>query len=313
MSNTITRISVNVGAGANVDFQPSAKEAWEVNLITSNNVFVSGVPDVQVALKKAAATAIMLLDPTTDPGNRGRMHKYIINNTVFLNVTNTGGAGAEIGIIGNKINPFNVLSDVVAIGAGATINIDPGAGNALMIYEMGSGAFSAGEINPNITVNYDDGVLSAGIIWDPTMIWGHDKQLAIPVSHDLQLAVTDSDGGGQNFGYSAEKLRNMVYQYEDVLAGADMDIVPPAGQEWIITCIANELLAGAGAPDNYPDCNVMILVGANESNILEAGSTAVSPLWNAPIALRIDNTNNLRLHNANVAAANIAVAGFRVR
>lgn len=255
----------------------------------------------------------MLIDPTTDPGNRARMHKYLVTNTVYLNVTNTGGAGAEIGIVGNKINPFNVLSDVIAIGAGATVNIDPGLANELVIYEMGSGAFSAGEINPNVTINYDDGVLAGAIIWDPTMIWGHDKLHAIPVTHDLQLAITDSDGGGQNFGYSAEKARNVVYQYEDVLAGADMDVVPPTGQEWVITCIANELLAGGGAPNDYPDCNVMILVVANESNLLEAGSTAVSPLWNAPIALRIDNANNLRLHNANIAAANICVSGFLVR
>lgn len=317
MSNTITAISVNVGAGASVDFQPAAGQAWEINIVSSNNVFVGNVPDVQVLMKKGVATAIMLRDPTVDPGNRGRMHKWLVTNTVFLSVTNTGGAGAEIGIIGKKTNPFNVLSDVLPIGAGATIHVDPGSNNDMMVYEMGNSVFTAGpaDINPNVLVVYDNLTLATAVIWDPANIFGHDKQQMIPVSHALQLNVTDSGGAGCNFAFSAEKLSlgKVKFTYQTVAPGADMDVIPPAGEEWLMSVIASSILAGGGAPNDYPDVNAMILIGANESHILEAGSVATSLLWNALFSIAIDNANRLRAHNANVGGQDVCIAGILSR
>lgn len=313
MSNTITAISINVGAGASVDFKPAAGIGWEINLIGSNNLFVANVPDVEVSMTNGVLSAVMLVDPTTDPGNRGRMHKYMVTNGVYLSVKNTGGAGAEISVIGKLANVNNILSNIIAIGAGATENIDPGSAYDMVVYEMGASNLSAGEINPDVNVAYDDGTLSAALIWDVTNIFGHDKQLMIPVSHALQLAVTDTDGGGGNFAYSAEKARGVVYAYEDVGIGGTLDVAPPDGQEWMITTIAAETLAGAGAPNNYPDATIAILIGANESNLMEAGSVATSLLWNAAYAIAIDHTKNLRATNINAAAQNVCVAGFLTR
>lgn len=315
MSNTVTAISLNVGAGASVSFQPAAKQAWEINLIGSNNAFVANVPDVEVSLTNGVLSAVMLLDPTTDPGNRGRMHKYLVNNTLYLSVKNTGAAGAEISITGKKINANNVLSNIVAIGAGLTVKIDPGPTYDMVIYEMGASNFTAGpaDINPDVSVGYDDGTFSLAKIWDPTMVFGHDKQLQIPVSHTLQLAVTDTDGGGGNFAYSAEKARGVVYAYDDVGIAGTLDVAPPDGQEWVMTTIAAETLAGGGAPNDYPDATIAVLVGANESNLMEAGSIATSLLWNAAYAIAIDHTKNLRATNVNAAAQNVCIAGFLTR
>jgi len=313
MGNVITAISVNVGAGATADFQPGAKEAWEVNIVGSNKAFVGDVPDVEVSLKKGASTAIMLIDPSTDPGHAGRMHKFLVNNTVYLSVKNTGAAGANISIVGKQISPSNVLSDVLPIGAGATIHVDPGLNYSMIVYELGTSAYTAGpaDVNPAIDVFQDDGALDTAIIWDSTMIFGHDKFLMIPVTNALQLNIKDKDGGGLNVAYSAEKVRNVRFIYDTILSGADLDIVPPAGSSWLITCIAASILAGVGGPPTrYPDVKAMILIGANESNLMEAGSVSPSLLWDSPYSIAIDNTKKLRIHNINAAPIDVCVSGF---
>ena len=321
MSNTISNMTLATGAGVTADVIPATGQAWEINMIGSNQVFVVGVPDVEVGMKKVAGalTAIMLIDPTTDPGNRNRMHKWLITPAVHLTVKNTAGAGANISFTGKRVTPSNVLSDVVALGIGAHAHIDPGATYNAVVYELGASLFHAGEINPDIAVTTDNAIGDEALIWDQHNIWGHDKQLNIPVSTTNRLKITNGNAAGLNFAYSAEKARNPVAASADLATGTDLDVIPPDGEEWEITCIAAEKLVAAGigvAPNQYPDITVSLVCNAalNLSNLMEAGSVPAvveSLMWEQPISLRIDHTHFLRIHNINGANNMVSVLGFR--
>jgi len=327
MSNTISNISVAVGIGATVNIIPADKKAWEINMIGSDQVFVLGVPDVEFGLLKTAGalTAIMLIDPGTDDGNRNRMHKYLVTHEVHPTVKNTnGGAVANISIIGKSVSWANVLTDIVPLaapGAGDNANIDPGTGYSMAIYEFGASKFSAVDVNPDIVITASDGTGDEALIWDPTNIWGHDKQLNIPVSNVAQLLVTNVNAAANNFAYSAEKKRNPVAVSGDILTTDDLDVIPPGNEEWEITCIAVELLVGVGiAPDQKPDVSVMLACNpvpgpVDLSNLMEAGSVPVaveSLMWEQPIAIRIDHTHFLRINNVNGANNMVSVLGWRV-
>jgi hypothetical protein len=322
MSNTISNMTLALGAAATADIIPATGQAWDINMVGSDAVFVVGVPDVEVGMKKVAGglTAIMLIDPTTDPGNRNRMHKWLVTPAVHLTVKNNAAAGANISFIGKRIAFSNVLSDVVALGIGAHAHIDPGATYNAVVYELGASLFHAGDINPDIIVTTDNVIGDEALIWDPHNIWGHDKQLNIPVSTLNKLKVTNANAGGLNFAYSAEKARNPVATFADLLTGTTLDVIPPDGEEWEISCIAAELLVGAAAapaPDQKPDITVQLVCNAalDLSTLFEAGSVPAvieTLMWEQPIAIRIDHTHFLRITNVNGADNMVSVLGFRV-
>jgi len=322
MSNTISNMTLALGAGATANIIPATGQAWEINMVGSDAVFVLGVPDVEVGMKKVAGalTAIMLIDASTDTGNRNRMHKWLVTPAVHLTVKNNAAGAANISFIGKRVTPSNVLSDVVALGIGANAIINPGVTYNMAIYEFGSSLFHAGEINPDIRITVDDATGNEAIIWDQHNIWGHDKQLNIPLSSATGLKVLNGNAAGLNFAYSAEKARNPVAVSDDLATGTDLDVIPPGNEEWEITCIAVELLVAAGigiAPNQYPDVTVSLVCNAalDLSNLMEAGSVPAvveTLMWDQPIAIRIDRTHFLRLNNVNGANNMVSVLGFRV-
>ena len=322
MSNTISNMTLALGAAATANIIPAAGEAWEINMVGSDAVFVLGVPDVEVGMRKVAGalTAIMLIDASTDTGNRNRMHKWLVTPAVHLTVKNNAAGAANISWIGKRVNPDNVLSDVVALGIGAHAHVNPGVTYNMAVYEFGSSLFHAAEINPDIKITTDDAIGNEAIIWDQHNIWGHDKQLNIPLSSTMGLVVLNGNAAGLNFAYSAEKIRNAVAASANLATGTDLDVIPPDGQEWEITCIAVELLVAAGigvAPNQYPDVTVQLVCNAalDLSNLMEAGSVPAvveTLMWDQPIAIRIDHTHFLKLTNVNGADNMVSVLGTRV-
>lgn len=314
-TNTITSIfAPPVGAGGSATFRPAAREAWLVKSVGSQNAFVTNVPDIEIHITDGALDTIAVLDPTTDPGKHGRPYRFYLTHDTYMTVTNTGGAGANISVVGEQANFFNVISDVLAIGVGATIEIDPGTGQDWVIHEIGGSVWTAGpaDINPNLTIGGIQGALTASVLLNPTMVRGQDKELDLYISHTTHLYVTDTGGAGCNVSFSGVKAgKTVISVINDVGAGGDLDIRPPDGQEWVITDFAAETWAGAGAPNNYPNCAVSIRTAAVNSDLLKAG--APSEGWNRKMALNIDHTNYLRIHNAAGGNNEICVFGFLER
>lgn len=313
---TISNMAAGVGAGGNVDVQPAAGHAYKIIDVGNNAAFVANVPDVQVGIRDAVlADAILLLDPTTDPGRRVNQLEVYITNGNYLRITNTGGAGSNISYFGEEVNVNNVRADLVAVGAGVFSDIQPPDGEVWKITAWGYSVFTAGpaDINPDCIVGQTDGTLVASVIIDQTMVRGQDKKAQWIIDHNNYLRVTDGTAGaGGVFGYSGIRIpQTCISDVQDAIAGGNIDIRPAINTEWVITEIGAELWAGAGAPNNYPEIQVSMIVGANLSEILEGGGVSTPLRWNSEMNLSIDYTHYLRVTNLNGGAANeVAWMGY---
>jgi hypothetical protein len=313
----ITGLTATVGGGGNVDVRPPVGQAWKITDVCSDAVFVTNVPDVEVRLRNAVtADAIVCLDPTTDPGRRTHQLELYITNTTWMRLINTGAAGSELGHFGYRVNVNTAVAAVVACGIGATIFIQPPAGQTWVITNIGSEIWQAAAANeePDIAIGITNGVLVASLIIDPDNVRGQDKKYAWYINNMVYLAVTNENAAANAVGYSGYITeKTAIGSIQDVVGSATLDIRPPAGQEWVITEIAAETWAGGGVPNNYPDVLVSLMVGANLADLLEAGSVATSIRWNSEMELHVDNTNWLRITEVSAANNEIGVLGYLKR
>lgn len=311
-SNIISNISAAVGAGAVATVRPPVGEGWLVSDFGSDLAFVTGVPDLQVQLTDGATTGIILLDPTTDPGKRTRQLKLYITNALYMTITNKGAGGANISFVGEKVNANNIRSGTVTIGAASAVVIQPPANETWQITEWGANPFTvAGNINPACEVGLTDGVLVASRIIRPTMARAQDKQPNIIIDNDVYLNVYSTPG--IEFYYSAIRIPNTcISSVTDVVGAATLDIIPPVGDEWVITEIGAETWAGAGAPADLPNIIVAMRVGANNSEIIENGAL-LSARWNSDAILKIDNTHFLRVTENSAGNNEVCISGFLQR
>lgn len=306
----ITRISIAAGAGDTLEFIPAAGKAWEVNYAGSDKAFVSGFPDVEIGLKKGALTAILTIDPTTDPGGRNKAVRIFVTMAVTLTVKNTGGAGAKISISGKTTPAANVLTDILTVPGGGTIEFDPGITYDALVTALGSDTWTAGpaDVNPDMIVGFTDGTLVASKLWDQTMICGHDMGLQLYTNHACRLLFTAAPA--VNIGISAIKAGvPVISRIANIATGAPFDIIPDDGDEYDIFNVAAEMFTIAAAPDAYPNVTVSIHQGADLSDIME---TTVSEGWNFgfPFGIRIDHTHYLTVVNNDALDNEIAVLGF---
>ncbi len=312
-SNIITNLSAGVGAGASATVRPAVGIEWVINDFGSQHAFVSNVPDLQVSLTDGVLTSICLLDPTTDPGKRTRQYKFYVTRDVYMLVTNTGAAGCNVGYFGEIVQSGLTQSDIITIGALAYGTVQPPVNQSWVITEWGTSAFTgAGDINPACEVGLTDGTLVASRIVLPTMVRGQDKQPEIYINNDVYLNIYSTPG--VDFAYTGRRVPpTVISSVTDVVGSGTLDITPPVGDEWVITELGGETWNGGGAPNDYPDFNVSLMVGANLSDILEPGSVATSVRWNTEMRLKIDNTHFLRATEISTANNEFCVSGYLQR
>lgn len=308
----ITNINLAVGAGGFVDLQPAVGVEWLVTDFASDEVFVTNVPDLQVSLYDGATECIALIDPTTDPGNRIRQYKFYLTNAVYMRITNTGGAGHNVGYFGEIVTPGLTRSAIAVIAPANFIVIQPPDGETWEVTEWGMSVFTvAGDLNPAVEVGLTDGVLIASRLILPTMVRGQDKQKSIFINHATYLYVYSTPGG--SFAYCARRVPPTCISFVfDVAGSATLDIQPPVGDQWVITDVGAETWAGGGAPNDYPDITVAVRTTGN-SNIMEAGSIATSLRWNHAFQLKIDNTHFLRITEVSAGNNEVCVSGYLER
>lgn len=307
----ITNMTAAVGAGAFYDIIPAEGAEYLIRDIGSDVAFVGAVPDVEVSLRDGVlADAIIWIDPTTTP-NRRLHHqlKLYVTHDNYCRLTNTG-AQANISCFGEQVRAGLTRADLVTIGVGATVEIQPPAGEVWDVMEIGASVWTAAF--PDVNVLVTDGTLVASVILDSTMARGWEKQLHLIIDNTTYLAVTDTSGGGLVFGYSARVIpQACISSIQDVAGSGTLDIIPTANQEWVITEISAETWAGV-APNGYPDIEVALVVGANLSQVLEAGA-GVSLRWNTEMELHIDTTHFLRITEISTGNNEVGVLGYQKR
>lgn len=311
-SMLVSNMQAAVAGAGTVDVTPPAGQAYLIKDIGSDVVFVTNVPDIQVAIRDAVlADAIIQIDPTTDPGKRTRQLELYITNANYMRITNTAAGAANVSWYGERVDPNIVMSDLQTVGAGATINIQPPAGQTWRLTEVGASVFTgAGDINPDVSIGITDGTLVASLILDPTMVRGQDKSLDWYINNTDYLIVTDTGAAGLVFGFSAIRVpETAISSIQDVAGSGTLDIQPPATQEWCVTEISGETWVGV-APDGYPNITVSMIVGANLSDILEP---LPSLRWNSKMELLIDNTHYLRITEGSAANNEVGILGYLKR
>jgi hypothetical protein len=310
-SNIITGISAAVGAGASITVRPPVGEAWVLYDFSSDVAFVAAVPDMQISLTNGATAAIILMDPTTDAGKRTRQTKLYVTNAIYASIKNTGGGNANLGWFGEKVNPNNVRCGTITIGATSFGVIRPPVGETWIITEWGTTPFTvAGDINPAVEVGLTDGVLVASRFILPTNIRAQNKQPNIVINRNVYLNLYSTPG--VEFYYSAIRIPNTaISSVTDVVGSANLDIIPPAGDEWVITDVGAETWAGGGAPNDYPDINVFLRTTAN-SELLVSGAGA-SARWNSDSILKIDTAHFLRIVEVSAGNNEVCVSGYLQR
>jgi len=310
-SNIITNISAAVGAGASVDIRPPAGEGWLITDFGNDKAFISAVPDVQVQMTNGAKNGIVILDPATDPGKRTRQLKLYLTNAIYATITNTGGAGANCGWFGEKVNVNNIRSGVVTIAGTAYGVVRPPVGETWLVTEWGTSVFTgAGDINPAVQVGLTNGVNVDSRFILPTELRAQDKQPQIYINHDVYLNMYSTPGC--DFFYSAIRVpETSISSITDVVGSANLDILPPVGDEWVITGIGAETWAGGGVPNDYPNINVFLRTTVN-SQLMASGAGA-STRWNTDSIFKIDTTHFLRIVEISAANNEVCISGYLQR
>lgn len=308
----VSNMQAAVGAGATHDVQPPAGHEYLITEIGGDAAFVGAVPDVQLAIRDAVlADAIVWIDPTTTPNCRGHKLELYLTNGNYMRLTNTAAGANNLSWFGKEVKPGNSRVDLQAIGAGASIDIQPPAGETWKITTLGSSTWNAAGY-PDVAVGLTDGVLQASMIVQATMLRGWNRNQGLIVDNAAYMRVTDISGAGIVFGYSGLRIpQTCISSVTDVAGGATLDIIPPANQEWVITDIGAETWAGV-APNGYPNILVSMIVGANLSDILEAGAGA-SLHWNEEMELYIDTTHYLRITEISAGNNEVSVLGYLKR
>lgn len=209
--------------------------------------------------------------------------------------------------------PSMLITNINAGIAGAAVtNIQPPAGQAWVIYEVGSEEAFVGA-QPDLAYAIADGVLTEAIIViDPTTeAQKGTRAKEIYVTNANYLAITNTAAGAANVGWTGERVDPNLVITDMVTCptgGAGLvDVQPPAGEVWRITEIGSELYNGGA---NHPEVIIGITDGALVASVIcrEADQRG----WFKALDWIIDNNVYLRFTNNAAADVDIAYCGVLI-
>lgn len=209
-----------------------------------------------------------------------------------------------------------IFSDIINIGIGANVDLQPAVGQDLLITDIGSDTWVGAPpaAVPAVNVGLFDGALGPAWFMQSTDVRGWMRKQKIYISRTNYLRFNNPGMGAINVGYSVVEAlyygpngtSKVVSDVQNILAGANLDVQPPAGYEYEITDVGSSMWVG-GAPLNLPDVTVSIFDGVTAASIMHAADVKG---WNKPLSIFISNGNYLRLTNTNGAAANVGFSGI---
>lgn len=196
-----------------------------------------------------------------------------------------------------------------AVGGAAAYDIQPPAGQAWLIKELGSDAVFVTN-QPDLAYGIADGVLTlANIVIDPTTDpQKGDREKEIYITNANYLTVTNTAVGAANVGWTGERVDPNVVITDMVTCptgGAGLvDIQPPVGQTWRITEIGAELYNGG---QSHPEVIIGITDGALVASVIL--TEAEDRAQYKALDWIIDNTIYLRVTNNGAADVDFAYSG----
>lgn len=143
--------------------------------------------------------------------------------------------------------PSTLITDISpGIPGGATLNIQPPAGEGWLIDELASDVAFVGN-QPDISYGIVDGVHArTDIVIDPAIVGAIQKgnrPKEIYITNANYLQATNTAPGAANVGWTGERVNvnNIITGIVTCPNGGFVDIRPPAGQTWRLTEIGSEI------------------------------------------------------------------------
>jgi len=206
-----------VGAGNFIDIVPPLGQDWVITDVGSSiwlGAGAAGQPDITIELVSGLPGFgnAAILSQATDARGWNRQMEIYINNGNFLRLTNTGAA-ATVGWSGaiarrySPINPSQVISRVLVLGAGGNVDIQPPVGEEWVITDIGCSLFFGGAPPadlPNVLVSLTDGALFS-IAQQRTENKGWLDGMAYYLTNTNYMNLFDSGGAGCNVCVSGHR------------------------------------------------------------------------------------------------------------
>jgi len=311
----VSGMSAGIAAAGTYNIRPAVGEAWVIYEVGSEEPFSGNIPDLSYGIVDGALTLAQIVqDPTVaaDKGNRPK--EIYITRDNYLEVTNEVAANpCFISFTGERVNPNNVITDMVTCpnGAAGTVDIQPPAGETWRITEIGAELYNGGNNHPEVSIGITDGTAVDSIIIQEVADRGQQKALDWIIDEDIYLHVINSAAADVDIAYCGVRVPLVsIGSIQDVAGSAVLDIRPPAGEEWVITEIAVETWAGAGA-NIIPHVTVSLNDDTNISTLLE--HSVVSLGWNRKFHIHIDHDTYLSITEVSTADNEVGVLGYLKR
>lgn len=307
-----------VGIGGNFDLQPPLFMDQRVTAVASDQLV--GVPPLQrpnvlVSMFDGVNAGQFLRG--ADVRGWFRKQNIVADNTNYVRFTNNAGVQANIGFSVELIRYSGVgigvcVSDVQAIGAGVTVSIQPAAAFDWVVHDVGSDQWIGAAPNgvPNIEVDLDDGTLTARIL-SSVNVRQWEAELKLYCDNADYVTLTNSALVQANICWSAEVLRysgaGATINRSDVQtagAGANVDFIPVAGEEWKITMIGSSAWAGI-APAQIPNITASIFDGVNAATLMNNANWRLN---GHQFEVIVNNANYLRINDASGAGQQVGIS-----
>jgi len=315
-----------IAGGDFYDVRPPIDQDWEVEDIGSDvivGIALDSVPNAVAGICNiAGVSAPMRRSSVAAPSTRGWANpsKWHINNSNWLRIDNPEAGNLNIGIVvklakytGNLINS-SVVSGTAFVSAGLTTIIRPPLGQDWVITDIGSNIWTAGAGGrPNVTIELFDGTNGAMLARNADLR-GWDRPFEIHINNATYVRLTNT-GADATLGWSGAITHRYTPNiiFSNVISRvlpipANAWLIPPAGEEWVITDIGCDLWSILGGGIDLPNIVVQLNDGARTVVVQMFG---IDKGWQGSMAYCITNTN-VMLFTA-VAPGFIAISGHRWR
>ncbi len=207
--NIIMTTMVTAPNAGNVVVQPPAGQVWKVLEIGCETMNANDYPDLSVFITDGTLVGSVMAIGTRNLVWDKKFNIYI-SNTVYLRFEPIAGADRDVGLSMIRVG-VEQFADVVDIGAGGTIDIQPAVGRDVAVTqwsaETWAGIAAAG--SPDVDVSLYNGVVLSEIMengsaGDNAIM---NREFEIFINNAVYIRCTDISGGANEFGYTGYTVR----------------------------------------------------------------------------------------------------------
>jgi len=207
--NIVVTDIVTAPNGGNVVVQPPAGQVWKVTEIGAETMNAANWPDLSIFITDGVLVGSLMCNGTRNlvwP----KLFNIYISNTIYLRLEPIAAADNDVGLSMILVG-VEQFADVVDIGAGGVIDIQPAVGRDVAVTqwsaETWAGVAPAG--SPDVDVSLYNGVVLSEIMENGTA--GDNaimnRQFEILINNAVYIRCTDISGGANEFGYTGYTYR----------------------------------------------------------------------------------------------------------